>query len=117
MDAVEYLKEKDRMCQSHATICYGCPIYEMGRDTDLDCIETIRENKKQAVEAVEKWSKEHPKKIRQDKILEVFPNARKDDNGVIMICPYYTGVINDCGVDCSNCWECREKYWLEEVEE
>lgn len=20
-------------------------------------------------------------------------------------------------VDCSNCWECREKYWLEEVEE
>lgn len=115
MDAVEYLKEKDRMCQSHATICYGCPIYEMGRDTDLDCIETIREKKEQAVEAVEKWAKEHPVKTRQDKFLEIFPNT-KLCNGVIQICPKSLGLIKQC-LDVDICPECHEKYWLAEVEE
>ena len=115
MDAVEYLKENDRMCQSHATICYGCPIYEMGRDTDLDCIETIRENKEQAVEAVERWSKEHPKKIRQDKFLKYYPETIRHENGAIRICPKLLGVVQKCLNPYCN--DCRKEYWLEEVEE
>lgn len=116
MDA-EYLKEKARMTKKCTIKCTECLLDMAHNRKRMGCkIFEVRYPEK-AVAIVEKWSKEHPVKTRQDEFLERFPNARKDDNGVIMTCPYYIGVINDCGVDCSNCWECREKYWLEEVEE
>lgn len=115
MDVVECLKSFNEMCDSYES-CEDCELNTMCPPF-MSCTQLLTENPEKIVPIIERWSKGLPKKTRQDKILEVFPNARKDDDGVIMVCPYYIGVINNCGVDCSNCWECREKYWLEEVEE
>ena len=113
MDAVEFLKERKRMCTSFDESCYGCKLD--GR-TCLNTSDVSVETYKKNVEAVEKWSKEHPVKTRQSEFLKMFPNAFTGDDGVLSILP--------CNVDrtvkgvCSNktCRDCRRDYWLQEVE-
>lgn len=116
MEAIKLISEYGRMCSFYDSDCEGCPL-KVGINSFKRCDIFLIRCPKEAVPIIEKWSKEHPKKTRQDKFLENFPDARKDDNGVIIICPYDIGVTNNCGVDCSDCWECREKYWLAEVDE
>lgn len=70
-----------------------------------------------AVGIVEKRSKEHPLKTRQDLFLEQFPNARIED-GFLRILPCH--MDNTLKRRCSeyiHCFLCRIAYWGEEVEE
>lgn len=120
MDAVKFLKEKKRMCDffHNQALCSKCPIQKLECGTgELDDVEQMIV----AVGAVEKWAEEHPAKTRQSEFLKIFPNTRIVD-GVITIEP--CDIDNKrCGEgskwcdDHNGCKDCREDYWLTEVEE
>ena len=109
MDAVEFLNEGTRMCNSYEA-CVGCPMYE----TDDCCM--VKMNLKQMISIVEQWAKEHPVKTRQSEFLKMFPNARIDD-GVIFLGPCTIDTVEydsyKCRLDCKKC--CRD-FWLKEIE-
>ena len=109
MDAVKYLKERERMCDSYNNMCDGCGFGKVSK-----CNRPEEDNPEKAVEIVEKWSSEHPAKTRQSELLKAFPNA-EIKNGIAVACPKSL----DKNVECellSSCVECTRKYWLAEVE-
>ena len=109
MDAVKYLKERKRMCDSYNNMCDGCGFGKVPK-----CNRTEDDNPEKAVAIVEKWSDEHPKKTRQSELLKAFPNA-EIENGIAVACPKSL----DKNVECeplSSCVECIRKYWLTEIE-
>lgn len=71
MDAVKFLKEYNRMCNSYGHDCSECGIDKM-RNGD-GCTSIIHAHPEEAVSVVEKWSAEHTAKMRQNK-----PNWRED---------------------------------------
>lgn len=112
MDAVEFYRQFARYCSS--SYCCECPIVEScktkgkdGRDAD------------KIVRMIEQWAKEHPAKTRQSEFLKMFPNAKRDIDGILCISPC------DIDIDCENvcestkidCDDCRRKYWKTEVSE
>lgn len=119
MDALEFIKEAKRMCESYEE-CEACPANADGfNDCRIDNMYDI--DAENAVNIVEKWAKEHPKKTRQSVFLEQWPEANIDCCGVLTICPSpistshrnaYGGCAN-IGVKCP---DCRRKFWMQEVE-
>ena len=114
MDAVEFLKERRRMCNAQDG-CSTCPINIACEDYFVNCKYT-RENTEDMISKVEKWSKEHPVKTRQSEFLKMFPDARTDLNGSIELCP--KRLVPSHQGDCKGCRcnECRKKFWSQEVE-
>lgn len=118
MDAVEFLKEKRRMCKTiraHSD-CDKCGLVkESSDDCDTRCFVFPEE----AVAVVENWAKEHPAITREIKFLEMFPNAPISHN-VIDICPSKVDVLQKCPKvtpDTMNmCEFCKRTYWLAEVD-
>lgn len=120
MDAVKFIEERNRMCESFCDGCTGCPAYNacddklcvcaVGQETTLDATAQIA--------IVEKWSAEHQRKTRQDVFLEQWPNAKVSIDGVLDFCPLmldkrYTCQSTDVEMRCQSC--CRE-FWMQEVE-
>lgn len=114
MDAVKFIKERDRMCKSYKN-CENCPLERTeciitGAMPDDDC--------KRIVDTVELWLKEHSRKTRSSEFLKHYPNATIGYYGVIDICPKavdknYKPVK---GCDDTSCDECSDKFWKQEVE-
>lgn len=69
-----------------------------------------------ALEIVQKWIDEHPRKTRQSEFLKIFPNARLDDKGILDLCPQLIDDTIFCDSISHNCPKCAEEYWLAEVE-
>lgn len=67
MDAVNFIKEKNRMCDSISR-CDMCDLH--GRTTT--CREFVRDYPEEAVKIVEKWGNEHPVMTNGAKFEEVF---------------------------------------------
>lgn len=117
MDALAFLRERKRMCNSYKC-CVGCPLAES------HCIissATSDEEFKKMTDVVEQWSKEHPRKTRQRVFLEYFPEAELDASGVITICPAPLSCdYRSCGGGCKHpgtaCCDCRREFWMQEVE-
>ena len=86
MDAVEFLKENERMCIK-TDICADCPAYEENNGHDVTCNEFMDKYPEEYVPCVEKWSAEHPVKTRQSEFLKMFPNVAINLDGVIDIDP------------------------------
>lgn len=117
MDALEFLKERKRMCNYYSH-CEGCQLKEFNcalDPTDSD------DDFERVIVIVEQWSKEHPSKTRQSVFLEQYPNVRLDTNGLIDISPCRMDPkkypFN--GKDCCKFWSCNEchrKFWMQEVE-
>lgn len=91
MDAVEFLKEQMRMCQA-LSVCGECYdltyVKENSRGYNVcDLINTRRYE--EAVEIVEKWSKEHPKITNAMKFEEVFgfKISRSNESGEYLYLP------------------------------
>lgn len=123
MDAVEYLKEAMRICNT-TNGCEECPFRNLKATFPchawVDSVAVDVANPEKAVEIVEKWAAEHPKKTRKSEFLKMFPNARLDNDGMLNfdlkpcdIDPEYADKICDQYSDCQDC--CKE-YWNEEVE-
>ena len=115
MDAVMFVKEWKRMCRSSKT-CLSCSIGKSAGVSTV-CSNVVKKEPEKYVAIVEKWSAEHPIKTRQSEFLKMCPNA-DIRNGVIMICPRKINKNSVTSEECdeSTCFECRKKYWLEEVE-
>lgn len=115
MDAIKFIKERDRMCKSYYDAEKGycseeCPALNI-QCIDLEDLSPVA---KELVEVVEAWSAVHPLINRQMKFLSYFPNADIDDDGVLKVCPKVIEGKNyvkpeTCGsVPCS---VCRIAYW------
>lgn len=117
MNAVKFIKERNRMCKSFDKCSFGCPAWDgsckLETGTYLEC-----EADKQ-VEIVKEWSAAHPPKTRQSVFLEQYPEAKIDDDGVIAICPtaFSSAYRDDIG-KCPwlTCSKCRSEFWSQEVE-
>ena len=116
MDALEFLKERNRLCGSYRG-CVGCPFGA------AECVvrDMTSENTcKRIVAAVEQWSKEHPRKTRQSVFLEQWPEAEIDENGVVGLCPMSISAAHrdsdgECNCPEILCRDCRREFWMQEV--
>lgn len=113
MDAVEFIKERDRMCRfyHHAGDCYQCP----AKDCECSVLEGMVDDDN-IVTIVEEWSAAHPIKTRQSEFLKHYPDARILAHGCLNACPM--NVFSDTGINCNAqpCFECKKDFWLAEVE-
>ena len=122
MDAREYMKEMDRMLRTvgepekyskrecYRYDCNDCPLYSDGTDMSFcGCVMSYDI----AVDIVEKWVEEHPRKTIQSVFFENYPNApRAMVDGKPCLC------VNDLGygMNCE-CMDSCEKCWLTPIEE
>ena len=117
MDAVEFLKQFNRMCKSYEEDgCKNCPSYE------YNCCENFNGQENDVVQIVEQWAKEHPVKTRQSEFLKQWPDVEIGDDGLpgIAPCQLDVGLIHSkSNKDCEKrevCDICRRDFWLKEVE-
>lgn len=110
MDAIKFVKERNRMCKSFGGSCNGCPA-----DKNSCCI--AFEWQEALVSIVEEWSASHPRKTRQNMFLKQYPNAPRDGEGILMINPCDLDITiygkDECYTD--SCLKCRHEYWSREV--
>ena len=113
MDAIKFLTEKERMCDSFVD-CFQCPAQFLCDDPNAATT---------LVEVVEKWSKEHPFRTRKDVFLEQWPNAILDEQDLprfqpcqldhTMICKRMVCTKERNVISCS---ECSRDFWMKRVE-
>lgn len=112
MDALEFIRERNRMCKSFGVCCNNCPA-----DKNASCDSFAW--KEELVTIVEKWSKENPRKTRQSIFIEQYPNAECVDDGILVFCPKWIDTCFSCLIDSNNnvdCAVCRHEFWMQEVE-
>lgn len=116
MDAVKFIEERNRMCNSFGDRCTGCPASNACGCCAVDQASTLDATAQIAI--VEEWSAAHPRKTRQSVFLEQYPRANLLGNGVITICPkaIEKGYAPSAGCNDTNCFDCKTKYWMQEVE-
>lgn len=113
MDAVEFLKEYHRMCKS--VDCIKCGLYHLNNETGSNCPEYIEAHPDKAVQIVEQWSKEHPRKTRLQDFLEKYPKTPISSKGVpTRFCPRDIGY--KCEYEC-NRGKLTSECWSEPVED
>ena len=75
MDAKEFIRQRNRMCQkfadSNGCCKRECPAY----DLDTSCNFKDEDVNDSLVDFVEQWAKENPVKTNFDKLKETFPGA------------------------------------------
>lgn len=72
MDALIFLNEYKRMCESHHS-CMNCPIDNIRSLNGLNnCRETMQKNSEEVVKRVETWAKENPAMTNAKKFEEIF---------------------------------------------
>ena len=123
MDAVKFIEEHNRMCESFGDGCTGCPASNACKN-ELCCAfdlgSTLDATAQIAI--VEEWSDAHPRKTRQNVFLEQYPEADAlDEYGVLRICPMGISAAhrdNDglCKTPEKMCIDCRLEFWMQEVE-
>ena len=114
MDAVEYVKQRERMCE-HYVHCGDCPVGDYQGCASLHEIPNL-------VPIVEKWAKEHPVKTRQSEFLKMWPDAEIGDDRLPSVAPCQLDVRlihGESKKDCRHrevCGKCRRDFWLKEIE-
>lgn len=112
-----YLSEKLRMTKKTKkglckTKCSDCPLCSDNNGEGLSCPIFETYYPKKAIEAVQRWSDEHPPKTYLSEFLKNYPNTLLNDDGTPKrICPYELGLIskNNCRTNrinrnCVECW-------------
>ena len=111
---INFFAEAKRLCDSR-TACEAdaankeqCPMFEV---CDRPLAEVRAEEIITAVEILQKWSNEHPKKTYAQDFFEKFPKAQKNWDGVPFVCRkrIYGGIrstLEDCDYTgaCYRCW-------------
>lgn len=114
MDAVEYVKQRNRMCDYYVS-CSECPVGQYKVCASIVGIPKL-------TPIIEQWAKEHPVKTRQSEFLKIFPEASMLNDEYLNICPAQissecrdreTGGCYDPGMDCG---KCKHDFWLKEIE-
>ena len=118
MDAVKFLQERARMCNSFSPDCEGCRVDEE-KPVMSECYQWMFENSERAVEIVEEWAAAHPRKTRQTTLLKQYPEAEIDSRGCAMLCPKRISADSRKRYgSCTNrlCADCRKEFWGQEIE-
>lgn len=114
MDAVEYVKQRNRMCNYYVN-CSECPVGQYKVCASIVGIPKL-------IPIIEQWAKEHPVKTRQSEFLKIFPEASMLNDEYLNICPAQissecrdreTGGCYDLEMDCG---KCKHDFWLKEIE-
>lgn len=89
MDAVKFLKEKKRMCDSFRdSSCEGCLIYAI--DIGTGCFDFQDDHPKQTIgNCREMGGRTSEKNMVLQDFLEKYPNAIMEDGGFPEPCPYH----------------------------
>ena len=104
MDAIEYLKEFNRMCST--CICPDCPSPVRDAHNYGTCLDFSLAQPEEAVRIVEEWSKAHPVMTNAMKFEEVFGYHPKTQAGSDM-CPPRPDSWNCYATPCDAC----KKWW------
>ena len=113
MDAVEYVKQRNRMCNYYVN-CSECPVGQYKVCASIVGIPKL-------IPIIEQWAKEHPVKTRQSEFLKIFPEASMLNDEYLNICPAQisnecrdkeTGGCYDLNMDCG---KCKRDFWLKEI--
>ena len=109
MDAVEFLKERNRLCNSFRYNCLNCPAYNCANSEHFE----------ETVALIEKWSKEHPIKTNAQKFEETygfppFGRCPSHDNRKF-ICPPKT-IKENCDGSCNKCMAWWDQPYIEPKE-
>ena len=95
------------VCMSDATDKEQCPLLAFCAQKRPVCVEDV----KTAIETVQKWSDEHPKKTYAQDFFEKFPKAQSNSDGTPFVCRkrIYGGIrstLEDCDYTgaCYRCW-------------
>lgn len=107
MDAVKFFSEFRRMCKSSSD-CTKC---EYHGDRCDNAIELLGKT----VAMVEQWSREHPRKTRQDVFMAHYPDAALED-GVLRVCPRNVCKSAELNRNNATCYLCKRAFWMQEVE-
>ena len=114
MDAVEYVKQRERMCDYYVH-CDDCPADYYEGCSSLAAIPKM-------VPIVEQWAKEHSIKTRQSEFLKMWPDAEIGDDELPAVAPCQLNIeLLQCESqdDCEDrgvCNKCRRDFWLKEIE-
>ena len=114
MDAVEYVKQRERMCDYYVN-CGDCPACDYEWCSSLNGIPKM-------VPVVEQWEKAHPVKTRMSEFLKQWPYVKISDDRLPAIAPCQLNVeLLQCESqkDCEDrgvCGKCRCDFWLKEIE-
>ena len=117
MDAIQFIKEKDRMCKAYSS-CGLCPAC-MGNKCSVGLRSTVAPE--QQINIVKEWADKHPRKTRQSVFLEQYPEAQIAADGVLDVCPaqIFHSHRRDGG-GCldfhKKCADCLREFWMQEVE-
>ena len=107
MDAVMYLKERNRMTGGCEIMCCECNLAGLCDITDI-------KNNEKSVEVVEKWLKENPPETYRSVFLKAFPDAKFADDHAMdydFICRdivFYGRRGCSCiksNMSCRECWD------------
>lgn len=108
MDAIKFLKEKNRMTKKCSIDCSDCPLSSEKNTTGLCCGDLQRAYSEIVVSIVEKWSEEHPQETRLSQFLKYYPNAELNNDGTPReICAHKLGIREFKGClteSCVDCW-------------
>lgn len=109
-----YFSEKARMSKTTKSgtckvVCGKCPLSSDNNGVGECCTDFEMLYPEEVIEAVQRWSDEHPQKTYLSEFLKNYPNTPLDDDGTPdSICPYDLGLmsIDDCNKDynCVKCW-------------
>lgn len=109
-----YLVEKARMTKRYRyggcqIECTDCPLswQNNGTSESMMCATFEANYPEKAIEAVQRWSDEHPQRTYLTEFLKHYPNAELGDDGVPKgVCPHTLGLtdIDDCDDNCVKCW-------------
>ena len=114
MDAVEYVKQRERMCDYYMN-CDKCPAKKV-----VSCASITKIS--QMAPIVQQWAKEHPVKTRNDEFFNQWPDAEIGYDGYPSVtpCQLYKDMEekDENGVCCKKCGcdKCRRDFWLKEIE-
>lgn len=119
MDAVEFLKNKAKMCEAcyaYTFDCVNCPLSCRNNNVSLSCTTFMDKYPEHAVQIVKEYMDAHPSKTRQSELLKIFPNIELS-SGVIPITPCIMDpTIKPERCDSyTSCDDCIKEYWTEEV--
>lgn len=111
-----YLSEKLRMMKKTKnglckTKCSDCPLCGDNNGEGLSCSIFELYFTKKAIEAVQKWSDEHPQRTYLTELLKHYPNAELN-HGVPRACLKKLGAVSGCAktkkgdvyISCYSCW-------------
>lgn len=122
MDAVEFFKTVNRLCENQS--CSECPVCKEGVCMVMNMVRIdggLVESIKETVSKVEQWAKDHPVKTRKSEFLKMFPNAYLETITRLLPCsldstlkPFRCAKYGYLSITC-RCDRCRDDYWNEEV--